>query len=248
MKKFEDYTHSGLTAAPIKRRQDGKWRDMDDTVAPEVRVTLFWPVREPAGLWAFPKDLDELALGHAKIEFCGSEQVPVLDENGEEHQVAADEHVFRLAPEPAPEPGPAAKLTLDADSLIRAMTEMIEAGGRWDATGCFHRAAALDPERGEFARVVEDIGRHNCIDRLAGWAVKNGRRLDSLVLVITARATASLAAKAAKAGFPALVSRSAVTTAAIAAAEEAGMTLCGFTRDRENRTSVFLDPGGLVAK
>jgi FdhD protein len=132
--------------------------------------------------------------------------------------------------------------------MIAAMTELIEAGGRWDATGCFHRAGAYDPATGEFARIVEDIGRHNCIDRLAGWAVKNSRDLGSLVLVITARATASLASKAAAAGFPALVSRSAVTTAAVAAAEEAGMTLFGFTRDRENRTSVFIDPGGLVAK
>lgn len=241
-------TKKGLTTAPISRRQDGQWREMDDTVAPEVRVNLLWPAQKPVKLWAFPKDLDELALGFAAIEFCGAEQVPVFDENGEEHEVAADEHVFRLAPEPAPERAETPRLSLFADDMITAMTELIEAGGRWDATGCFHRAGAYDPASGEFARIVEDIGRHNCIDRLAGWAVKNSRDLKSLVLVITARATASLATKAAAAGFPALVSRSAVTTAAVDAAEKAGMTLLGFTRDRENRTSVFVDTGGLVAK
>lgn len=230
--------HSGLTEALIKRRQDKKWRDMGDTIAPEVRVALYWPGREPAKLWAFPKDLDELALGFAKIEFCATDQIPEIEEEADK--------TFRLAPVPAPEKAPAPGMRLDADALITIMRELIEAGGRWDATGCFHRAGVYDPQSGRLVKVVEDIGRHNCIDRLAGWALKTGAGLESLVLVITARATASLTAKAAAAGFPALVSRSAVTTAAVTAARYAGMTLAGFTRERENRTSVFVDPKGLI--
>jgi FdhD protein len=230
--------HSGLTEAPIKRRQEGAWRDMGDTIAPEVRVSLYWPGREPAKLWAFPKDLDELALGFAKIEFCATDQDPAIEEDIDK--------AYRLAPVPVPDKKPAPDIRLNADALIKIMRELIEAGGRWDATGCFHRAGAYNPQTGRLVKVVEDIGRHNCIDRLAGWALKSGASLEALVLVITARATASLAAKAAAAGFPALVSRSAVTTAAVTAAKYAGMTLAGFTREKENRTSVFVDPKGLI--
>jgi len=210
---------------------------MTDTIAPEVRVTIIWPGREPAKLWAFPKDLEELALGYAKIEFCVPGQVPRLESEADK--------TFHLTHQDAPPKAKPADIKLDADAMIRAMHELIDAGGRWDATGCFHRAGVYNPQTGRLVKVVEDIGRHNCIDRLTGWALKTGADLASMVLVITARATASLASKAAAAGFKAVVSRSAVTTSAVSAARYAGMTLAGFTREKENRTSVFVDPGGL---
>jgi len=120
------------------------------------------------------------------------------------------------------------------------MAAFISSPGRWEGTGCFHRAALFDPGSRTFARRAEDIGRHNCLDRLAGYAAREDDSLARYALFVSARMTASLAAKAARAGFRMIVSRSAVTTAAIDAAQDAGVTLAGFAR--ENRFTVFADP------
>jgi FdhD protein len=232
-------TGKKLSSAPIRFFKKGQWRDSEDTIAPEVRITLLWPVIEPVSLWAHPSDLEELALGYAAVEFCGEGQVPRIER--------IEDNAYYLEPLPGQVEIPAApEISLDAEALVEAMRGMIESGGSWDATGAFHRAAIYDPRSRSFEMTVEDIGRHNCIDRLAGWAVSSQVDLRGKVLVITARATASLAAKASKAGYPAVVSRSAVTTAAVEAAEESGMTLIGFCREKEDRLSVFADPGGRI--
>lgn len=236
-----DNTAKRLTTVPIRFFRDGQWKDSEDTIAPEVKVTLLWPGQEPVDLWAHPSDLEELALGFAAVEFCGAEQVPRIER--------VEDNAYYLEPLPEPIETPAApEINLEASALIAAMREMIESGGSWDATGAFHRAGIYDPNARSFEKIVEDIGRHNCIDRLAGWAVTSQVRLNGKVLVISARATASLAAKANKAGFPTLISRSAVTTSAVETAENAGMTLVGFCREKEDRLSVFADPGDRIKR
>ncbi len=227
---------AGLSTQDCRQFKDGSWRDFTDTVTPETALTLFWPGREPVRLWAFAEDLESLALGHALLDICAPGQRPRLEERRDLE--------FILGPDPeaaAPEPAPRA--ALGPQDVLGAMGGFIEAGGRWDATGCFHRAAAYDPLSGRFLRHVEDIGRHNCVDRLAGWALAAGEPLAGRFLFISARATASLVRKAARAGFSAMVSRSAVTTAGVAAAAAAGLSMGGFARTA--RFTVFADPGAL---
>ncbi|WP_051445106.1 formate dehydrogenase accessory sulfurtransferase FdhD [Desulfocurvus vexinensis] len=226
----------GLLRLACRQFKDGAWRDFADTVTPEAPVVLHWPGRDPVRLWAFAEDLDALALGHALLELCRPGQRPrLVQRKGDEFLLAPD-----TAPAPAPAPGP---LPLEPAQVLDAMAGFIQAGGRWDDTGCFHRAAVFDPGARRFVHHVEDIGRHNCIDRLAGWALESGEPLPGRLLFVSARATASLAAKAARAGFGAMVSRSAVTTAGIAAAAGAGLSLAGFARAA--RFTVFTDPAGV---
>ena len=116
----------------------------------------------------------------------------------------------------------------------------------WDGTGCFHRAALYDTSAGEFVARAEDIGRHNCLDRLAGAGIRQSLCLPELVLFLSCRVTASMMHKALRAGIRLVVSRSAVTGAALAAAQEAGAALVGFARDAEERFTVFTDPSGRV--
>jgi len=226
----------GLFQVQCRQFKGDAWRDFADTVTPEIALRLLWPAREPTLLWAFGEDLQSLALGHALLEFCRPGQIPRLE--------GAQDFDFALTPDSeqaAPEAAPLIPLTPQA--VLGAMVDFIEAGGRWDATGCFHRAAAFDPGTGQFLRHVEDIGRHNCIDRLAGWALMAKEPLPGRFAFVSARATASLVTKAAKAGFSALVSRSAVTTAGIAAAAQAGLSLAGFARTA--RFTVFTDSASL---
>lgn len=229
---------TGLETATCRKFSGGEWADFEDTVTPEARLNLFWPGSEPVRLWAFPEGLERLVTGHALLELCSPGQVPALERR------EGFDFTLRAEPEAATPPPPeSAPVSIGPERVLGAMSWFIESGGRWDATGCFHRAAVYDPSPGNFVMHAEDIGRHNCIDRLAGWSVETGQPLAGSVLFVSARATASLVAKAVRAGFSAMVSRSAVTTAGIETAAGAGMSLAGFARTA--RFTVFADANGL---
>lgn len=228
---------AGLATVGCRRFEKGEWRDFTDTVTPEVSIALLWPGAEPVNLWAYPDDLETLALGHALIELCQPGQVPELQ--GVEGQS------FSLSPVPASErPEAQTPRPLEPEEILRRMDEFVTGDGNWDATGCFHRMAVYCPARQAFIDTVEDIGRHNCIDRIAARMLAAGEAPGELALFISARATASLADKIARAGFGAVISRAAVTTAGLACAVDAGMTLVGFARP--GRFTVFNDPDGRV--
>ncbi|MDY6850518.1 MAG: formate dehydrogenase accessory sulfurtransferase FdhD [Thermodesulfobacteriota bacterium] len=228
----------GLVQMDCRRYEDGSWRNLTDLIAPEVRVKLHWPGLDQRELWAFPDDLEFLALGHALLEFCGPGQIPVLDRR--------DDYEFFLFPGPSPAPaGEPAQISLEPKSVAARMAEFISRGGRWDRTGCFHRAALFHPEKETFVFMTEDIARHNCVDRAAGWRLGRGVSPHGFFLFLSARVTASLTAKIVRAGFRVVVSRSAVTEAAVETAEEHGLTLIGFAR--EGRFTLFTDRQGLVA-
>ena len=231
--------HPGLAHLPCRQFKHGEWRRFDDEAAPEVSVTLAVDGQGERTLWAFPSHLQDLAMGHALLDICQKGMVPIL--------VEAQERVFRVRLTPgAPAAAVAWPGPLSAADILAGAAAFMELGGHWEATGCFHRAALFNPVAKTFLHHVEDIGRHNCLDRLAGWALAGGIPLGGRVLFVTARATASLTAKAVRAGYAVMVSRSAVTTAGMELAREAGMTLIGFSR--ENRFSVFTDTHGRISE
>jgi FdhD protein len=97
-------------------------------------------------------------------------------------------------------------------------------------TGGLH-AAGLFTGGGELVALREDIGRHNAVDKVVGWAARAHRLpLAGHVLLVSGRAGFELAQKSWLAGIPVLAAVSASSTLAVALAEEAGMTLVGFLR------------------
>jgi FdhD protein len=100
----------------------------------------------------------------------------------------------------------------------------------FDRTGGLHAAGVLS-SRGEVLAVREDVGRHNAVDKVVGWAARDDRLpLTGHVLVISARASFELVQKAVMAGVPVLVAVSAPSSLAVDLAQATGLTLVAFTR------------------
>ena len=123
---------------------------------------------------------------------------------------------------PGTGPGLDARAVLDLMEALLAATVIHE---RTRGTHCSAIAAS-----GGILAAREDIGRHNTIDMLCGWALTEGVDLSDKILLTTGRVSSEIVAKASRMGVPVIVSHSAATTRAVALADRMGIAVIGYVR------------------
>jgi FdhD protein len=142
----------------------------------------------------------------------------------------------------APKVESAMRVPLD---LLAAFPERLrEAQPAFAATGGLHATGlfgGFSDGAGELLCLREDVGRHNAMDKVIGWAFLAGRLpLADAVLCVSGRLSFELVQKAAVAGCPLLVAVGAPSSLAVELARDRGITLCGFAR--AGRLNVYTEP------
>jgi FdhD protein len=117
--------------------------------------------------------------------------------------------------------------------LLYGLPEKLRAAqGVFESTGGLHAAGLFD-ERGNLVAAREDVGRHNAVDKLVGWALLSGRLpLSRNIMMVSGRASYEIMQKCVVAGVPVVCAVSAPSSLAVSVAERFGVTLVGFLRGR----------------
>lgn len=134
---------------------------------------------------------------------------------------------------------PVAHLTrYAAEELLGWAMLLDEEAKTFKLTGGVHEAALAYGEG--FVAYYEDIGRHNVLDRVLGYAFLHDIDTSDKAIILSSRTSSEMLTKVARIGVPVVVSRAAVTSFAIDLAERLGITLVGFARG--NSLNVYTHP------
>ncbi|GAA1166742.1 formate dehydrogenase accessory sulfurtransferase FdhD [Nesterenkonia sandarakina] len=127
---------------------------------------------------------------------------------------------------------PTDTLRMHPQTLLQLPERMRESQTLFSKTGGVHAAGLFDAA-GELLCLREDVGRHNAVDKVVGWALTQGRLpLAGTVLQVSGRASFELVQKAALAGIEMLSAVGAPSSLAVDLAERSGLSLAGFSRGR----------------
>ena len=188
----------------LQRIQSGEIINTKDEVALEYHLTIHLHNGNQIQVACTPTHTEELTLGRRYL---------------------LDDLMQKEYP-----PQPEGKLeSVQIPMLFSIMESMFEnPGDLFQSTGCAHSCALVTD--GKIQCSMEDIGRHNALDKVIGYALKNGIPIRKSIAFTSGRISEDYLQKVIKAGFKIVVSRSAVTAGAVALARQKNITMLGFMR------------------
>jgi FdhD protein len=125
-------------------------------------------------------------------------------------------------------------IKVDKRAIFGAMNTIFNEAVLYRETEGVHASGLFTPE-GKTVCLVEDIGRHNCLDKTIGYALLNDIDCAGVFLASTGRMASEMVTKICRARIPVVATKTAITGAALALARRCGLTLIGFVRDSGNR-------------
>ncbi len=159
-----------------------------------------------------PKDLQRNFFAASSCGICGKASIEAIRRRG----LRTPDRSFRVAPQ----------VLCQIPDVLRNKQAI------FDRTGGLHAAALFDAQ-GSLVALCEDIGRHNAVDKVVGWALlRDLLPLSRYILLVSGRGGFEIAQKALAAGVPVVVGVSAPSSLAVRLARELDLTLIGFLRGR----------------
>jgi len=247
--------------APPRLYRDGKLTDLDRSPPPERAISLTVDGEELATIACSPVRVIALALGFLRVEdiIQRVEDVALMEVCDEETVVK-----IRLAPTARAVPHDrkriltsgcgrgvtfsldvvpvAGGMTVHPEQLMAWMEELLDKAAGYKEHGGTHTAGLFGPAGLEL--LVEDIGRHNTVDRIAGEALLADIDTGGKAILTSGRISSEMLVKASRLGCGIVASRTSPTELAVSLAIEANVALCGYVRRDQLR--IFHDAGRLA--
>lgn len=133
--------------------------------------------------------------------------------------------------------------SISAGKLKELFKKFQKASDLYQMTGCVHSAGLSDGE--SILCLAEDIGRHNAVDKIIGYALLEEIPFKGKIMLASGRLSSEIVSKCAKWGIPVVASRTSPTSLAVEIAEQSGVTVVGFVR--ADRLNVYTHPGRIQA-
>lgn len=236
------------TRRPMKVYRNGTLEDIADPLVIETQVTIVLNGSELASLACSPANLEELAVGYLVSEgvLSPGQSIDSL-QPGPGRSILIEANI---ASGPATErvrvintcmgrgwtspgrpetlKGSQSQYWFKAGDLLTVINELNTMSETFRLTGGVH-SAGLGQGSDLLVR-FEDIGRHNAVDKVFGFAFINNIPMDDKYLVLSGRIAGEILTKAVRSGVSLILSRSAPTLKTVELADELGLTIVGFAR------------------
>lgn len=247
-------TMSSGTAATQWHEHQDEWSKVDGQVIAEALISIYVNGQELATIMATPKDQDLLALGFLKneglIECLAEIEIIRISQAG----CCVDIWLNRPFTKPDriiitsgcgggvtfndPSKGInplTSDLIIEPELLHRMFRKLQPPNSLYARSRGVHAAGLLDPKKQELLAIVEDVGRHNTIDKLTGFCMVEEIDSTGRILLVTGRTSSEMLRKAARMGCPITASRTSPTSLSIEMAKAWNITLVGYVRSGKLR-------------
>lgn len=209
----------------LQKIKAGQSFPVEDVVAIEAHYQVYINGSAAFSFTCTPRDMEEMVTGtlYSRKYIREAAQIEKIEISNSAIFVALQDRIADGKHEAHNKP------VLDPDTLFQTVNSIFNNPDTlFNRTGCAHCCALM--RNNKILCVFEDIGRHNALDKVIGFALRSGIPMSECVIFTSGRIPGDYMGKIIHAGLSVAVSRSAVTDEAIRLAKAHNITLYGFVR------------------